>query len=104
MTEEANDRQANLKKILAEAEDLTDGRFSYVNNVRVSVNAHEIILDMYYLGPDTKLTPLDELPVRAQRLQRIVMPKLVAGEVAIIMGQLATQQVAEDQQNDKANE
>ena len=74
-----------LEKVLSQAADKTEGRVTYVNNVRFNLTVNEVILDMYV----TINSPSGDGPV-AQLVERIVLPISVAKDLSqIIMNSIS---------------
>lgn len=72
-------RQEFVQKLLQDAVDLTENKWTYTNQVQLSVSANEIVLDYYFLAPNT-LTP--GKPPTAYKVQRLVLPISIAKEAS----------------------
>lgn len=93
MNNEMKDMKEALRQVLSDAVDMTENRYSYVNNVQIYFIGNEVVLDLYFLGPNSK--PNVQSP-QAQRLHRIILPVEVAKETAELLlsgiGQLEAEQ------------
>ncbi len=82
MINKNHDDKTAVKTMLSQATDLTDNKLSYISNVQLYFSAHEVTLDLYYMGPNKSPNVAEP---EVFRLHRIVLPLGVAKEMGELL-------------------
>lgn len=81
MTDQMQDNVSELDDLLNHATDLTENKVAYISNIRFTVSATEVTMDLYAVGRN----PTDIRLAQASRIHRIIIPLSLAKDIASLL-------------------